>query len=49
MFAMFAHEPAERMFLLSMKILFVEGLSFGFGHWNKLGSKIWIQMKEVIF
>ena len=32
------HEPAERMFLLSKKvgkILSDEGISFGFGHWNK--------------
>ena len=38
MFAMFVHEPAERMFLLSkkvVKILFDEGLGFFFGHWNK--------------
>ena len=48
---MFVHEPAERMFLLSMKLA---GFSLmrvsvlGFSWTLEQSSKIWIEMKEVI-
>ena len=47
MFAMFVHEPAERMFLLSIKLArfsLMGGSSFRFWELEQ-GSKIWIQMR----
>ena len=48
MFAMFVHEPAERMFLLSVKLArfsLMRVQAFALGSWNKAVSKIWIQMR----
>ena len=46
MFPMFVHEPAEKMFLLSMKLTRFSLMRFKFSLWElEQGSKIWIRMR----